>query len=143
MTLEYLKDGPAGDLIVSGLENVKVGVDEDGDPITSCVVQETQTAGKVDLKVRGAAKRALDALYDALLDLGEMVEAGPIPSNTRTISIVRWREYCEAKTIADSDDPDSERKAFVRASKKLQDLQIIGVWNDRVWVAGQAGQGRT
>jgi hypothetical protein len=31
MTVEYLKDGPPGDSIVSRLESVKVGIDEDGD----------------------------------------------------------------------------------------------------------------
>ena len=45
--------------------------------------------------------------------------------------------------IADSKKPDSKRKAFVRASRKLQDLGIIGVWNENVWVSGQAGQART
>ena len=38
MTVEYLKDGPEGDTIVSRLEQVEVGTDEDGEPITSCVV---------------------------------------------------------------------------------------------------------
>src|SRR5262249_10255736 len=140
---EYLKDGPPGDSIVGRLESVEVGIDEDGDPITSCVVRASETCGKAGAKVKGAAKVALDALYDAILDHGEIVEDGPIPPNTRTISVVRWRQYCEAKTIADTDAPDSKRKAFVRASKRLQQLQIIGVWNDRVWYAGQTGQGRT
>jgi AAA domain len=64
-------------------------------------------------------------------------------SNTRTTTLVRWRDLCEAKMIADSEKPDSKRKAFVRASIKLQDLKIIGVWQDQVWVTGQAGQART
>jgi hypothetical protein len=41
---------------------------------------------------------------------GEAGEDGPFPSNTRTISVVRWREFCEAKTIAETNDPDSKRK---------------------------------
>jgi hypothetical protein len=61
-----------------------------------------------------------------------------IPRDTRTTAVVRWRQHCEAKTIAETEDPDSKPRAFVRASKKLQDLKIIGVWNDRVWVTGQA-----
>lgn len=38
VTVEYLKDGPEGDTIVSRLEQVEVGTDEDGEQITSCVV---------------------------------------------------------------------------------------------------------
>jgi hypothetical protein len=49
----------------------------------------------------------------------------------------------DAKTIGDTTKLDSKRRAFVRASGKLQDLKIIGVWKDRVWAAGQTGQVRT
>jgi hypothetical protein len=36
--VEYMKDGPEGDIIANRLEVVEVGTDEDGDPISSCVV---------------------------------------------------------------------------------------------------------
>jgi hypothetical protein len=44
-----MKDGPEGDMIASRLEQEEVGTDEDGDPITSCVIvpveiSETRTA---------------------------------------------------------------------------------------------------
>lgn len=38
VTVEWLKDGPEGDTIVSRLEPVEVGFDQDGDVISSCVV---------------------------------------------------------------------------------------------------------
>jgi hypothetical protein len=38
VTVEHMKDGPEGDVIGSRLERVELGVDEDGDPITSCVI---------------------------------------------------------------------------------------------------------
>ena len=40
VTVEYAKDGPQGDTVVSRLEAVEVGADEDGEPITSCIVLE-------------------------------------------------------------------------------------------------------
>jgi hypothetical protein len=86
---------------------------------------------------------ALEALDEAIADDGDVVQNSRVPRNTRTTTVVRWQEYFEAKTISDTTKPDSKRRAFVRASEKLQDLQIIGVWKDRVWVAGQAGQART
>jgi hypothetical protein len=38
VTVEYAKDGPEGEMIVSSLLTVEVGVDEEGDAITSCVI---------------------------------------------------------------------------------------------------------
>jgi AAA domain len=143
MTVEYMKDGPEGDTIVSRLEQIEVGEDEDGEPITSCVVVPTDGDSRTNVKVPPSAKIALDALYEAIDESGEVVSGGSIPPQTRTVPLVRWREVCEAKTIAESEKPDSKYKAFVRASKRLQRIGIISVWKDRVWVVGQAGQART
>ena len=44
VTVEFLKDGEAGETIASKLESVEVGTDEDGDTITSCVVVEADQA---------------------------------------------------------------------------------------------------
>ena len=38
VTVEHMKDGPEGDMIASRLERVELGPDDDGDPITSCVI---------------------------------------------------------------------------------------------------------
>ncbi len=143
MTVEYMKDGAPGDTIVSRLENVEVGTDDDGDAITSCVVVPSENSGKAAAQVKGAAKIALEALYEALAEGGEIVWSSRIPRNTRTIPVVRWQQYFEAKTVSDTTKPDSKRRAFVRASEKLQDLKIIDVWNDHVWVVGHVGQART
>jgi AAA domain-containing protein len=40
VTVEFMKDGEAGQTITSKLESVEVGTDEDGEAITSCVVVE-------------------------------------------------------------------------------------------------------
>ena len=44
VTLECMKDGPEGEVIASRLERVELGSDEDGDPITSCVVVPAEVA---------------------------------------------------------------------------------------------------
>jgi hypothetical protein len=64
VTLEYAKDGPSSDAVVSLLEVVEVGIDDDGDPITSCVVvpAETSDTAKNATRVKGAAKSALEPL---------------------------------------------------------------------------------
>ena len=39
-----MKDGPEGDMIASRLERVDLGSDEDGDPITSCIIVPVETS---------------------------------------------------------------------------------------------------
>jgi hypothetical protein len=120
-----------------------VGIDPDGDEITSLVVVPTEESATPIRGLSGANQRARLSVRD-LLDFGAVPPANShIPNNTRTTTLVRWKELCEAKMIADSEKPDNKRKAFVRASRKLQDLKIIGIWHDHVWVTGQAGQART
>ena len=41
-TVEWMKDGPEGEQTFSRLESVEVGLDEDGEPLTACVVVEAQ-----------------------------------------------------------------------------------------------------
>jgi hypothetical protein len=135
MTVEYMKDGPTGDTIVSRLENVEVGIDEDGDPITSCVVMASETYSKAMVKVTGATKIAYDMLCAAIADLPEEAPASArAPSGGRTTRLETWRRYCEAKLVPESDKPDTKRKAFVRACRRLQTTGIVDVWEDYVWL---------
>src|SRR5262249_44745849 len=42
--VEFMKDGAAGDTIASRLKAVEVGKDQDGEPITSCVIEPADVA---------------------------------------------------------------------------------------------------
>jgi len=144
VTLEWMKDGPEDVVIISRLDVVDLGMDEHGEVITSCVIVPSEATGVApEFAIKGMPKIALDALYEAIIECGEVVPSSHIPPRTRTVSVVRWTSYFEAKTMSDPTKPDSKRRAFGRASQKLQDLKIIGVWNDRVWVSGHAGHART
>jgi hypothetical protein len=46
VSVEYMKDGEPGEVIVSSLERAEVGQDEDGDTISSCIVIEAEEAPK-------------------------------------------------------------------------------------------------
>ena len=71
-----MKDGPEGAEIYSRLEIVEVGVDEDGEPITSCViVPADKNTTSERTKVSGQAKVALDLLHRAIADAGEIPPA--------------------------------------------------------------------
>jgi hypothetical protein len=133
--VEWMKDGPEGDEIVSSLEQVTVGTDDDGEAITSCIIRDAEkSAIKGKEKVTGAAAIALRILHDTLADIGEIPHLNThIPPNTRTIQVETWRSNCYAGMTQDDTTPASRQKAFVRASNKLQEKQLIGIWNEIVW----------
>ncbi len=143
--VERAKDGPEGDEICSRLEAMEVGVDEDGTPITSCViVPADKEAGTPQRKVSGQAKVALDLLGRAIVDAGEIPPASNhIPGQIHVVPLTLWRQYCYEGLIGDRDNRDTIRQAFNRNSKKLQELGVVGTWQDWVWTTGQAGHGGT
>ncbi len=136
-TVEWLKDGAEGQEEFSRLESVEIGIDDDGEPITSCVVVPAEKSEtEAGPRLGGKAKIALDHLERAIEDAGELPPASNhIPRTKRVVRKALWRGYCEKGSLTDSDKPDSQTKAFNRAAEKLQELGIIGVWNDFVWVA--------
>ena len=119
-TLERAKDLEEGGEIFSRLELVEVGVDPDGDPITSLIVvpAEETLAEKTGKRLGGAPRRALDALFEALLISGAFLRQITYRRRTKTTTLARWEEICTAKTIASSDKADSKQKAFSDARPK-------------------------
>jgi hypothetical protein len=137
VTVEYAKDFAEGAEIVSRLEQVIVGVDPDGDDITTLVVvpsdKPAQSRGRI---VKGQKKVALDLLRKAIGEAGEVPPASNhIPQNTRAVPDKTWLSYLKQGSFSDSDDPDNIRRAFVRTSKELQSANLIGVWGGYAWIA--------
>lgn len=136
-TVEFMKDGLQGDEIVSSLEQVAVGQDDDGDKITSCVIRPANTSSsKGKAKVTGSAAIALRILQGTIAENGQVPMANAnIPPNTRTIPEKTWRANCYAGMTNDDTHQTARQKAFVRASNKLQKLHLIGKYGDHVWLA--------
>jgi hypothetical protein len=135
--VDYMKDGPEGDEIVSRLVIAEVGIDEDGEPITSCVVEPVATGPKEAKPAPGLTapqKRSLELLVDALGRNGTVPNANNhIPPNRSCVTEAVWRQYCYEGMISDSDKLDSKRKAFKRAAEALLFKGYVGKWGDLVW----------
>jgi AAA domain len=136
-TVEHMKDGPEGDEIVSQLVVAEVGTDEDGEPITSCVVEPVAAGPKTAkpaFSLPAAQKRALELLNDAIIRAGTIPQASDhIPPNTACVTEAVWRQYCYDGMISDSHKPDSKRKAFKRVSENLLAAGRVGKWGELVW----------
>jgi hypothetical protein len=137
-TVEHMKDGPEGEAVASRLEVVEVGIDDDGEPITSCIIVEADADATTRRKpVCGQARIALDLLNRAVIDAGEIPPASNhIPGDIRVVPMSLWRSYCFQGGICKEDrNQDARKKAFKRAADKLQGIGRIGVWDEWVWPA--------
>jgi len=138
-TVERMKDGPEGDTIASRLEQVEVGIDEDGDLITSCIVVPVE--GKAAIPSRKAltlpksAKIALQAIQEAVEEAGESPTASNhIPGSVRVVTVDMWRQYAYQRGISAADAGERARQqAFKRASEHLVAGGHVGIWGEHVW----------
>ncbi len=142
-TVEYMKDGAEGDTLASTLRVVELGEDEDGEPITSCVVEPAEPgATQRTAKAKGltaAAKVALGTLRKALAEAGEPAPASNhIPQQMNVVSVETWRRYHYIGTASDAQTPEARKKDFQRARQQLQAAATIGIHNDLCWVATDA-----
>ena len=135
MTVALPKDGAAGAILSSRLEPTDVGIDEDGDTITSCVVIEADSNGASSgAKVTGKNKLALDLLNDLILSEGVFPPPHDrIGRDIRCVTVEAWREHFFKGAYTPKDKPGTCRQGFIRAQAKLQELNLIGFWDDWVW----------
>src|SRR5208282_3173575 len=109
--LELAKDGEVGLQFLSRLKVVEIGRDQDGDAITSCVIEAVDapaTANKPSksAKLPKSARNALRALEAALADSGEIPPASNhIPVRVRVVTVEAWRERAYRMGISASDEP--------------------------------------
>ncbi len=141
LTVEFMKDGPEGDVIVSKVECVEVGRDDDGDAITSCVVvpadrEEAKSAEQKKPKgFKDKHELALRALDEALLNHGTLAPPACLaPQGTKVVSLDQWREEA-VRNAAVKRDAANPREDFKRIRDKLAVFRLIGMRDEKVWRA--------
>jgi 5S rRNA maturation endonuclease (ribonuclease M5)/KaiC/GvpD/RAD55 family RecA-like ATPase len=133
-----VKDGSAVDPFKYTLRQSVLGTDEDGEDITSAVVEPTDaspgvTRGKP--RLTNTEKIALDALDEALIDHGVTQPITSVPNGGRAVMVETWRPYAYRRRISDADTAESRKKAFQDARKGLQAKRVIGIEGEWVWRA--------
>lgn len=137
--VELAKDGQQGDAIASRLEVVEVGLDIDGEPITSCVIVPvegtSQAAGRPRPKLSTAATTALRAIEEAIEEVGsDAPTSAHIPNSVRVVRVDLWRKYAYARGISTSDQERARQQAFKRGSDALIAVGIVAVWEPYAWI---------
>src|SRR5438874_1368564 len=101
-----MKDGPEGEVIVSRLHSFDLILDDEGDPITSCVmipVEEHVTPGTRSPKNLSAKQiQALKALTETLLNHGMEAPASfGLPGRTNAVDVSLWRTEMFSQGVLD------------------------------------------
>lgn len=115
------------------LKSVTLGVDEDGDDVTSAVVIEAEPAKPTRKPLKGKNEVAMQALYDALRDHGERRTGDAYPANRKVVSVGHWREACNAHGLTSGTSESAARTAFMRAKTGLMDLDEVREFGGHVW----------
>ena len=121
------RDGPTGYRFAYTLRQVELGQDQDGDPVTSCLVEPMDTARAGHAEITGSARTALDLLDQTLAAAGEVVRKPQYPGG-RGVALDKWREACvEGRSVSNSENRETRQKAFRRPREDLENA-----WLDHV-----------
>jgi hypothetical protein len=141
VTLELMKDGPDGSMMRGRLEVVEVGVDRNGKPVTSCVIEhlDAPTPGEQRdrrRKLSTAQALALKLLNEAINRGGEapLRISDRIPDGRLCVTEELWRKYCYEGGISGGETYEAKRAAFTRAAEALIDGGHVGKWGEWVWI---------
>lgn len=127
------RDMEGGKAFHYALRSVHLGEDQDGDPVTSCIVQSTDPPATRAAAVTGQALIALQAFGDALAQHGAIRRGVDFPTNRQCVSLEHWREACDRHSLTDGTSGSAARTAFGRAWKTLQEKQIVRVLDGFAW----------
>jgi hypothetical protein len=133
VTIDASKDEKDGWSRKFSLKVIDVGLDEDGDAITSCAVIPGGDAPKNQKRLTGDKARALEALRDVLIRSGRKVEkrTGFPDGGAVCADVEVWRlEFYSRK----DGEQEAKKKAFGRARDGLIDMGKVAYRDDLAWV---------
>jgi RecA-family ATPase len=142
------KDGEEGDKVSFDLRSVEIGRDDEGEPVTSCVVEIVQHhAAPIDPKTRTISKlRTKQALAWKVIQSLIEEEGLPVPTEIPDTEINRVTTCRVAPFVRLSDklqnglrsspdeNPDSLRRTAARVVQDLKTKDLLGTWGDWVWL---------
>ena len=107
VTVEWMKDGREGDVIVSRLEQVELGNDEEGETVTSCVIAPVEgqpIRQPVNRRLSDRQRLALDALAECAAARGQPPPATlGLPAGLVVVTTADWREELYRRSVLDRD----------------------------------------
>lgn len=118
------KDGADGAEHAFRLDVVPLGDDEDGDPVSSCVVVQCDQQPQKAKRLTAAQRAGLSSLSDACNEHGQFDEE----SMAYGAHIEHWREVFYQQSTGDN--AEAKKKAFQRVRTALVQIGMVTVKND-------------
>lgn len=133
--VEKVRDGVSGERFPFSLEVVELGLDADGDAVTTCLLlpqaDDAPLARKKD--IRGIASIALDCLRTEISLSGQALpETSSIPRGTKAVQLDQWRARFRVR-YGEDNDPRVRAKSFWRAKDALLAAGAIQLSDPWVW----------
>ena len=130
------RDYQRADKLYFYLKTVVLGIDADGDDVTSCVVRYTSKGNKPK-KLSKAKQAVLDGLVEALKQAGHIHSGNAdVPPNTRVVDYYTWKDIVLSGTKhSPGAKVDSRRRTFDRLAQELTaDGLVCTDDNGLVWL---------
>lgn len=117
------------------LKVVDLGIDDDLESITSCVVEPTDPQDfKRKIQLRGFDQVVLQALDDALKSHGRVIkDLENFPASRKCVELALWREEAVKRGIEQSKSQDTAKRGFNRSRQSLQEKDITREYDGFVW----------
>jgi KaiC/GvpD/RAD55 family RecA-like ATPase len=130
------RDGPTGYKFAYSLRQIELGRDQDGDPVTTCLV-EPISAVEADMpQVSGPAQTALNTLEELLAERGEILRDPRYPG-TPCVPHKEWMEASIAGgQLSTSDKRETHRRVFNREVEVLRGKSLVSVRDNLAWRLG-------
>jgi hypothetical protein len=139
-TIVKANDGPGGALTAYRMSPVQLGVDEDGDPVRTFIVdkeilQASDREKKVTLTDR--QKRAFDALVEVSLATGVPAPSHlQLPSDVKVVFEDAWMAELKCKDLLSGNSKNpNPRSRYTELRDALAVKKFIGNHDTLVWVA--------
>lgn len=141
LTLSKVKNGPDGAQLSFQLANVELGVDDDGDAITSCVVEFTGTPPLKEKK-RKSMSAPETLVFTAVKFVLDHEVTQPVPIHipgvrSGTVGVSRAQIRTQAHKTGLFFEGESENASRMRLNRALVSLQGQGrirMENDLIWL---------
>ncbi len=134
-SVEKVRDGVAGERFPFTLEPVELGVDSDGDPVMTCLLNAADTvapSGRRDPQGRNQ-KVVIAPLRELVTDTGQVCSGtSAIPAGARTVSVEALIAKCTPKFAGQPEWRAKQRIA--EAIMGLQAAGFVGVHGDLIWL---------
>ena len=147
VAVDLMKDGPVGAPFGCRLEGIAVGTDDDGDPITSCVVIPTAAGKTAGIQLTANQARFVDILREAIADCPatplELQGTATVPSGVTAVTRDVLKKYCVAKGWLEEIESGKSRAKVSDMLNTLAGKKLIGLTNRFVWWISTVGTAGT